>query len=599
MTTFAQLLTEYIQRSGITDAELARSIGVRRQTIFRWKEGIVTRPRHRDDVLRCARRLRLTAQEQDRLLMAAGFATEASRQMSQPGSAPDSPIDPSAGHPMAQAERPLPEPQSGPYEVKAEASKAPQSRFGRHPLLMAALFLLMVAGALAGLRGLAGLLRPVSTPTPQSATVTVAVSMTATPAPTPTPISISAAPGETLILVARFANYTQNLSFHAAGRIREALEEEIGAAQLDATAVTIWPEPIEDRREAGALMATTGAALLIWGEYDSGRVRVNFESSAAERNEWERTTPSTEELIALINVEMKDQVRSIALLSLGRLYRAGNDRANAIAVFRRGLEADDLEADTIVTLRFYLATVLQRGAPPEQEEAIALYSEILAERPDLTNAWYNRGKTFLNRFYAQPGERSYLDDAIEDWSAVIRRRPDHALSYLNRAVAYYERNDPGDEERALNDLEEVLALEPQNEKARFNRGLVKIRQGEDVAWDADFIALLATNPQHASAENALCWGYALDARAEESLRHCDRAQALGVDIAARDGRAMALAQLGRYDEAIAELEVYLEWLQQQPPDAYLFQHGPEVEAWLAALAAGEMPFTPEVLDALR
>ena len=51
MRSFAELLSEYMARTGISDAELARGIGVRRQTIFRWKEGLVRRPRYREDVL--------------------------------------------------------------------------------------------------------------------------------------------------------------------------------------------------------------------------------------------------------------------------------------------------------------------------------------------------------------------------------------------------------------------------------------------------------------------------------------------------------------------------------------------------------------------
>ena len=73
MVTFAELITEYTQRAGISDSELARSIGVRRQTIFRWKEGLVQRPRNKDDVLACAKKLRLTPEERDTLLIAAGF----------------------------------------------------------------------------------------------------------------------------------------------------------------------------------------------------------------------------------------------------------------------------------------------------------------------------------------------------------------------------------------------------------------------------------------------------------------------------------------------------------------------------------------------
>jgi transcriptional regulator with XRE-family HTH domain len=74
--TFSQLLTQHMQRAGISDSELARAIGVQRQTIFRWKEGLVSRPRVREDILNIAQKLRLRADERDQLLLAAGFPPE-------------------------------------------------------------------------------------------------------------------------------------------------------------------------------------------------------------------------------------------------------------------------------------------------------------------------------------------------------------------------------------------------------------------------------------------------------------------------------------------------------------------------------------------
>ena len=76
MPTFAELLTEYMIRTGIGDAELARRIEVSRLTLIRWKEGVTTRPRHREDVVRCAEVLRLTPDERDKLLLAAGIAPD-------------------------------------------------------------------------------------------------------------------------------------------------------------------------------------------------------------------------------------------------------------------------------------------------------------------------------------------------------------------------------------------------------------------------------------------------------------------------------------------------------------------------------------------
>ena len=76
MRTFADLLTFYMERTGIGDAELARRIPVSRPTLIRWREGVTARPRYREDVARCAELLRLSPSETDEFLMAAGFSPE-------------------------------------------------------------------------------------------------------------------------------------------------------------------------------------------------------------------------------------------------------------------------------------------------------------------------------------------------------------------------------------------------------------------------------------------------------------------------------------------------------------------------------------------
>ena len=73
MDSFSDLLSMFAERAGISDAELARRLGISRQTIFRWREGETQRPRHRDDVARLADALRLESEERTQLFMAAGF----------------------------------------------------------------------------------------------------------------------------------------------------------------------------------------------------------------------------------------------------------------------------------------------------------------------------------------------------------------------------------------------------------------------------------------------------------------------------------------------------------------------------------------------
>jgi hypothetical protein len=73
MPSFAELLKVYIRRSGMSNAELAKKIKVRRDTLVEWMTDEVCRPLERDQVLRCATHLRLSHQERDELLLAAGF----------------------------------------------------------------------------------------------------------------------------------------------------------------------------------------------------------------------------------------------------------------------------------------------------------------------------------------------------------------------------------------------------------------------------------------------------------------------------------------------------------------------------------------------
>ncbi len=77
MQSFGELLDFYAKRTGVSDTELSRTLGVSRQTIFRWREGKTSRPRYRDDVVKVADKLRLTPEETNTLLLAAGFPPDA------------------------------------------------------------------------------------------------------------------------------------------------------------------------------------------------------------------------------------------------------------------------------------------------------------------------------------------------------------------------------------------------------------------------------------------------------------------------------------------------------------------------------------------
>lgn len=75
MTTpfrLADVLSEYVHRSGYTTGQLAKLTAVPKPTIVNWLEGRVKRPREHQDILRLAAVLHLDSQEVERLLAAAG-----------------------------------------------------------------------------------------------------------------------------------------------------------------------------------------------------------------------------------------------------------------------------------------------------------------------------------------------------------------------------------------------------------------------------------------------------------------------------------------------------------------------------------------------
>ncbi len=595
MAAFSALLRQYIERAGISDAELARSIGVGRQTVFRWKEGLIERPRRREDVLACAAKLRLAPHERDGLLLAAGFPPEEPAPLPGLPSAPgDSAATAPSGHDQDAAAPPVvPPPAQTPSPAPARRRRA---RLFAWALLLAALVLAVLYAALE---------RP--TPPPGSPTPTAQrVELGAPPAATPAaaPALPTAAPGETLLLVAEFANYAPGQSYNVAGRIRETLQAEIAAAEIERAAVRLWPEPIYDELRAAAVISATNASLLIWGEYDSGRVRANT-TLRDDQATWERLLPSPDELSPAINADVPREVRALALLSLGRLYRAQGDLAGARSVLSQALEQPPSSPQAAASLRFYLATVLGAevdgpgaGTEADLEQAIALYSAVVEAQPTWTNARYNRGVAYLARYYLASADHSDLDRAIADFDAALARRADFADAYLNRGIVYYERKGDGDLAAALADLDRAVELAPDSPRAYYNRALARQRAGR-ADWPADLEAALALQPDYAAAFNAYCWGHALSAQPADALPYCDRALELGDPGSVYDGRGIALARTGQTADAVAAFESYLLWLRALPPQAYGHFRGPQVEEWIGELEAGRDPFAESVLAALR
>lgn len=569
MRTFSELLREHVARAGVPDAELARAVGVQRQTVFRWKEGLVARPRSAEDVLRLSAKLRLTPAERDELLLAAGFppvempvvseAVEESAGAVEPTEATlGTQVKSVAINATADASQSATE--GYPSTPLHSAQDAPQLRTETHHRRPFLLVVSLVAALLI------------------AAAIFLALR----------PRYPQAAAGETLILVAQFGNYTGGAQgYNVAGRLAEALERELDAAGLRDARVAAWPAAVTDAQTAADALARSRAALLVWGEYDSGRLVARFlrqEGPAPTATELALLAATPAELPAVINAGVPGDMRYLALDSLAHVYLQGGkiDAARA-ALGQAGLNLPE-DAGTRAGHYFLWGYVNQIGQPPDLDAVIQGYTDALALDDSLDAARSNRAIAYLKR--QAPGD---LPAAVEDLSRYIELHRDDPAARNNRGSAYFYLGGAENAQRALEDFNRAVELAPQDVTGYYNRGLAHIRLDQTAAWQADLGRAL--EGEHPRALVALCWGYSLSAEPQTAVDYCRQA-AEGGDAGSWENLAVAYARSGVIDEALAALEKF----RATPQGAAKLA---EVDAWLAALKNRENPFDAEALRRLR
>lgn len=410
MRSFGELLTEYAARAGIGDSELARRIQVNRLTLIRWKEGVTARPRYREDILRCAEVLRLADDERDLLLAAGGFA-------------PESPPVP------GEEERAEP----------GAANAAPRRTLAlrrRTALAIAAAAIAVAGGAAAVAVALA---RDAETPPPAAETT------------------------GSLVALAPFVNYTSgDQGYNVRGRIKDALDAEIREAGLADARTMEWPDEIGSEAEAEEAARRSGAEIVIWGEYDSGRVIARFtaprQQAGAREGRMVDIASSPASLPVTINADFPSEARYVALVTLGRIYLERGEHDLAKAALIQAATRPPSEPDALANLRFLMGRAYRGGGLADFDEAIWLFTQAIAARPTLMEAYLNRGLSYLDR-----GREGDADQAVLDLTQALAFDRESAAAYRSRAAAYIERGAPGDAERAESDLAEAERLDPDAE----------------------------------------------------------------------------------------------------------------------------------------
>jgi Flp pilus assembly protein TadD len=279
-----------------------------------------------------------------------------------------------------------------------------------------------------------------------------------------------------------------------------------------------------------------------------------------------------------------------------RALEAGQP-AVAAEEFGKALAAEPADADAWANLG------VARERLGDAAAAAEAYRKAIALAPEAPRPRYNLGTLLARRAEAQAGaERARtLAEGVEQLAAAVRLAPDWKDARVNLATAEEAR---GDAAAALTQYDEILKRDPADASARYRRGLALLALGRASDAAAELAKLVAAEPAAPEPRAALATALlragregearaALEAGLERTPERLDlaaqlvRVLACAEAPAVRNGNqalvlaerllaagdtperealaAMALAELGRFSDAVARQRRAIESAGGAPP----------------------------------
>ncbi len=216
------------------------------------------------------------------------------------------------------------------------------------------------------------------------------------------------------------------------------------------------------------------------------------------------------------------------------------------------------------------------------QAAVEAFSNAIKENPRHAKAYNQRGVALANM--------GHLDQAIANYTKALDIDSNLYGAMNNRGSAYYRK---GDYDRAIFDFTRAIDLNPYLEIAYSNRGIVWINKGQLKRAVEDFTKAIEINPYsyeayynrgtaHAGAES---WGLAIEdlskaldlnpksygaydklarilascpdgsyRNGEQAVKYAKKSMELNPDTQHLDTLAMALAEVGRFEDAVYVME---------------------------------------------
>ena len=175
--------------------------------------------------------------------------------------------------------------------------------------------------------------------------------------------------------------------------------------------------------------------------------------------------------------------RAGARMALGNKVMAESDYRDAL---RRYDSAIDPKNPAALDLFRRGATLDALG---QGDRALKDFNDAIRVDPKSTLAYYGRGVMLATR------TRAY-QRAIEDFDKVLTLEPDNVDALIHRGDSYRQIGNYG---RALADLDAAVAKEPDNAEALAMRGLANSSRGETILAKRDYDAALVIDPHNVDA----------------------------------------------------------------------------------------------------
>jgi tetratricopeptide (TPR) repeat protein len=235
--------------------------------------------------------------------------------------------------------------------------------------------------------------------------------------------------------------------------------------------------------------------------------------------------------------------RGIARTALGDQTLAGEDYIDAVQRYDRLIDPGN--PDSLALYRRAVAL----GASGQTDKALEDYGAAIKADPKPSLAFLGRGVLLAVR------KRAY-DRAIEDFDKVLVIEPDNVGALVSRGDAFGQLGDLG---RAMADLNRAVALAPDKPTALLARGQIESRRGNLDGAARDYEAALKLDPRNADAMINLAAIRSMQGQPGPAIELLDRAIVIDRrNPLAFYNRGYAEFALKQYDKAIADYSSAIE-----------------------------------------